>query len=294
MENVELINDILSVRINFKGAELSSMYNIKDNIEHIWQADSKVWARNAPMLFPIVGKVRNGKYKVEGNEYLLGQHGFARDRMFELDELTKTKVVFKLCSDDESLKIYPFKFCLYVTYMLSDAKLDINYRVENTDSKDILFSIGAHPGFTVPFNSNHSFEDYFLEFDKAENADRLLLSEDGFLSGERVSSYLNNERVIALKYSTFSKDALIFENLKSSSITIKSNKTDVCLKVGIDKIPLLGLWTLPGANAPYICIEPWYGVADSVNSTGVLAEKKAIESLGVGEQFNMDFYMELL
>ena len=294
MENIEIQNDNLSVRINFKGAELSSVYNKKDKIEHLWQADASVWARHAPILFPIVGQVKGGKYKVEGVEYSLGQHGFARDRAFELDEITKTKAVFKLESDDDSLKIYPFKFNLFVKYSLVGGKLDICYEVVNTDTKEILFGLGAHPGFTVPFNSDSKFEDYYLEFEKNETADKLLLSQNGLLSGEVHEKFLNNTNRIPLEYSTFSKDALIFENLESSYISIKSNKTDVSLKMGIANFPLLGIWTMPGKDAPYICIEPWYGVADAESSTGKFEDKKAINKLAVNDKFEMKFYVEIV
>jgi len=293
MEKIEIQNETLSVRINFKGAELSSIYNKKEKIEHIWQADSKVWARHAPILFPIVGQVKGGKYKVDGVEYSLGQHGFARDKVFMLEEITKTSAVFKLESDEDSLEIYPFKFELFVKYNLLGGKLDISYEVVNTDTKQILFGIGAHPGFTVPFNSKTNFEDYYLEFEKNETVDKLLLSNNGLLSGEVHEKFLNNTNRIPLEYSTFSKDALIFENLQSSYISIKSNKTDVSLKMGIDNFPLLGIWTMPGKNAPYICIEPWYGVADSELSTGNFEEKKAINKLPVNGKFEMNFYIKI-
>lgn len=292
MENIEIQNEKLLVRINFKGAELSSIYNKKEDIEHVWQADKTVWARHAPMLFPIVGKVKNGKYEVDGNEYSLGQHGFARDRVFELEEITKTSVIFKLESDDESLKIYPYKFNLLVKYSLEGSKLNIIYEVVNTDNKEILFSLGAHPGFTVPFVTNHSFEDYYLEFENNEKADRLLLSENGLLSGEVHNNYLDGN-IIPLKYSTFSKDALVFENLKSTYISIKSDKTNISLKMGIADFPLLGLWTMPGKEAPYICIEPWCGVADSESSSGKFADKKAINRLQINDNFEMNFYIEI-
>ena len=294
MERIEIQNDFISVRINFKGAELSSIYNKKENIEHIWQADPTIWTRNAPILFPIVGKVKDGKYKVDDKEYILGQHGFARDKTFELDEITKTKAIFKLESDDESLKIYPFKFNLFVKYNLEGAKLDICYEVVNTDTKEILFALGAHPGFTVPFNSETSFDDYFLEFEKNETADKLLLSNNGLLSGEIHSKFLDNTTIIPLNYETFNKDALVFENLKSSYITIKSNKTNVSLRMGIENFPLLGLWTMPGKNAPYICIEPWYGVADSESSTGNFKDKKAINKLDIKDKFRMKFFIEII
>jgi len=294
MENIEIQNDSLSVRINFKGAELSSVFCKKERIEHIWQADASVWARHAPILFPIVGKVKQGKYIVNGEEFLLGQHGFARDRVFVLEEVTKTKVVLKLESDEESLKIYPFKFNLFVKYNLVGTKLNITYQVVNTDNKDILFGIGAHPGFTVPFNSNSKFEDYYLEFENKETADKLLLSPNGLLSGEVHDKFLDESKNIPLRYETFSKDALVFENLTSSYISIKSKESKVSLKIGIKDFPLLGIWTMPGKDAPYICIEPWYGVADSESSTGRFEDKKAINRLSVNDKFEMNFYIEIV
>lgn len=294
MENIEIQNESLSVRINFKGAELSSIYNKKKKIEHLWQADPSVWARHAPILFPIVGQVKGGKYFVDGEEYKLGQHGFARDRVFELEEITKTTAIFKLESDDDSLKIYPFNFNLFVKYNLVGAKLNITYEVVNTDTKEILFGLGAHPGFTVPFDADSNFEDYYLEFEKNETVDKLLLSTRGLLSGEVHEKFLDNTNRIPLNYSTFSKDALIFENLESSFITIKSDKTDVALKMGIANFPLLGIWTMPGKNAPYVCIEPWYGVADAETSTGKFEDKKAINKLQVNSKFEMNFYVEIV
>ena len=293
MEYVELKSSLLTVRVNFRGAELSSIYNLKKDIEHIWQADANVWARHAPILFPIVGKVKDDKYTVEGKEYQLGQHGYARDEMFELEEITESQAVFKLSSNEGSLKKYPFKYNLFVKYKLEGSKLDISYIVENIDDKEILFGLGAHPGFTVPFNSDSGFEDYVLEFDKNEIADKHLISDNGLISGELHSHFLDNTNLIPLKYSTFSKGALVFEGLKSSYITIKSSKTDTSLKVGIEDFPLLGIWTMPGKKAPYICIEPWYGVADSESSSGIFGDKNAINKLAIGKEFEMKFFIEI-
>ncbi|MCD6543675.1 MAG: aldose 1-epimerase family protein [Flavobacteriaceae bacterium] len=294
MENIEIHNNLLSVKINLKGAELTSIYNKNANIEHVWQADSSIWARHAPILFPIVGKVKGDQYEVEGKTYLLGQHGFARDSVFELEEITKTKVVFKLKSNDKSLKIFPFMFNLFVKYNLKGSKLDICYEVVNIDTKEILFSLGAHPGFAVPFDSKSSFEDYYLEFEKEETSDKLLLSNIGLLSGGIHEKFLNKTNIIPLKYKTFNNDALIFENLDSSFISIKSKKTNVSLKMGIANFPLLGIWTIPDKKAPFICIEPWYGVADSESSTGKFKDKKAINKLGVNDNFEMKFFIEIL
>lgn len=293
MSFIELKNEHIYVKINFKGAEISSFYNIKNRVEHIWQADPEVWARHAPILFPIVGQVKDGKYNVDGKQYSLGQHGFARDNEFELDEIAENKAVFKLKYNNDSLDIYPYKFCLKVIYTLENSKLLIEYIVDNIDDKDIYFSIGAHPGFTVPFNSDESFEDYYLEFNKPETTDILPLSESGLLNEKEKYNYLNESRVIKMTYETFKKNALIFENLKSETISIKSKKHNSELKVGIKDIPLLGIWTMPGVKAPYVCIEPWFGVTDSEYSTGDFKNKKAIQCLNVNASFKMDYFIEI-
>ncbi|MCK5825218.1 MAG: aldose 1-epimerase family protein [Ichthyobacteriaceae bacterium] len=293
MKNISLKNDFVSVTINIKGAEVSSFFRKEGNIEHIWQADPKIWARHAPVLFPIVGQVKGGVYTYKGNEYALGQHGFARDKEFEIIESSNTKAVFKLKYNDESLKVYPFKFEFSIGYELVDKKLTISYKVENVGNEEMYFSVGAHPGFNAPFTETDTFEDYYLEFEKEETLDKLILSSAGLLNGEVAEKYINNSKIIPLNYNTFSKDALIFENFKSNYITLKSNKSDLSFKMGIKDFPLLGIWTMPNTKAPYICIEPWYGVADNDNSNGDYASKKAIQKLEKQEVFNADYFFEV-
>lgn len=293
MKNIELKNKFLSIKINLKGAELSSFYNKKDGIEHVWQADANIWARHAPILFPIVGKVKNDEYYVGDKKYKLTQHGFARDSIFELDKKTDTKAVFKLIYNKKSLDIYPFKFCLYVEYILKNYELHIKYTVENLDKKNIYFSLGAHPAFNIPFYKKDNFDDYYLEFDTKEKADRLLLSKNGLRNEKIEKNYINNSKILELKYSIFDDDALIFEKLNSNSISIKSKKHKSYISIGINDAPLLGIWTMPKKNAPYICIEPWHGITDSEKSTGIYNDKKAINSLGIGAKFTQNLSIEI-
>ena len=257
-----LENNWLKVNVKQKGAEICNLIEKTNNVEHIWQADPLVWNRHAPILFPIVGQVENNTYTVEGKDYKLPQHGFARDKEFSIESQTTDSIVLVVESDSSTLEIYPFQFRLYVSYTLLNDKVEIEYRVVNIDSKTIYFSIGAHPGFVCPFGENESFGDYILEFEKDESADRLLF-EAGLLNGKMVDSYLNGTNTIQLSYDVFKDDAIILKNLKSDYVDLENTKTGKKLRFFFRGFPLLAFWTKPGMNAPFLCIEPWYGVADT-------------------------------
>lgn len=285
-------NDFLKVSINQKGAELSSIFNQKNQTEYLWQADSAVWGRHAPVLFPIVGQVKDGFYTYDGKNYQMSQHGFARDREFEVLAEKEDSISFQLQFDKEGLKIYPFKFSLKIEYKLVENKLLMNYSVENLSDDDMYFQLGLHPGFQCPIDDRLSFDDYYLEFNKPENLDRMLL--EGPLLSDRVEENFVDGRQIKLNHELFDDDALIFEEFNSTSITLKSDKDDKSLEMGIEGFPLLGIWSKPGASAPYVCIEPWYGVADHVNGQQSYKEKKAIQFLSGKAIFEASSYVRVV
>ena len=163
---IQLNNDLLSISIKEKGAELCSLVDLETKVEHIWQADPVVWGRHAPVLFPIVGQVENNLYDVDGITYQLTQHGFARDRVFSLIQHSETLAKFELVWDQETLSKYPYQFKLFITYELRDNELIVRYEVLNEDQQEIYFSIGAHPGFSCPFYESENIEDYHLEFNE--------------------------------------------------------------------------------------------------------------------------------
>lgn len=274
-----LSNKQVSVSVNLQGAELCSFWDKEDGVEHIWQAYPDVWGRHAPILFPIVGKVEDNKLVAKGETFDVGQHGFARDMKFNLIEKTHYSMTFQLKSSPETMKKYPYFFVLKVKYILQGKSLVIEFSVSNPADDDMYFSIGAHPGFTCPFNDGESFEDYYLEFNEKETADRITLAESGLRDGKVVEEYLDNTSEIALTETLFDDDALIFENLKSTTLAIKSKKHDKSLTVDFTGFPLMGIWSKPKANAPYVCIEPWYGVADEEGKGGDFVSKKAIQKL---------------
>jgi galactose mutarotase-like enzyme len=288
----QLENDLLKVSFKQLGAELCSLFDKQTQTEHVWQADPKVWSRHAPILFPIVGQVENNTYHIGEKEYKLSQHGFARDRNFEVEKQSETSIVFLLKSDAESLKVYPYQFELRVVYTLIQQKLSIGYEVKNIDNQTIWFSIGAHPGFVCPFSPKESFSDYVLEFQKLETTKRMLFA-DGLLNGKK-EMCLIAERKIELSHKLFDGDAIILPNLKSTYVDLKTKTNKKALRFHFKGFPLLAFWTKPGAKADYLCIEPWFGVADTKGENKDYREKAFIEKLEIGSVFNCEYGLEIV
>lgn len=292
MEKVILKNNKLTVGVKTKGAELCSIYHNELGKEFLWQADPSVWGRHAPVLFPIVGQVQGGEYTYEGKQYKLSQHGFARDSQFEVKSYTETSVSLLLKSSDESLKVYPFEFELELNFSLEGDKLRAFYVVRNKTNGEMYFSLGLHPGFICPMEEGTSFSDYYIEFEKKENVDRLLL-DGAFLSGERIKDVLKGNDKLPLNYPLFNNDAVIVEDFESKYISIKSEKTDRFVEMGLEGFPLLGIWSMPNKEAPYVCLEPWYGVADEKDSGKMYHQKKGIQHLLKGEGFSCEYYIKV-
>lgn len=272
-----IANKFLTVRINEQGAELSSIEGA-DGFEYLWQADPAVWARHAPVLFPIVGKLRNGCYELNGKNYELSPHGFARDISFELITESKTLLVFQLSPTDQTLKSYPFKFALNIIYQLNGNSLEIGYEVQNNGTDVMPFSIGAHPGFTLP----GPIDECFLEFEKAETLSTRLLGPAGLIS-EETAPVLENASRLPLSQTLFDRDALIFMDAKSEKITLGAKNSARQLIVEFPGFPQLGIWSKPGA--PFVCIEPWYGYADTEQPYGDIMNKPGVLQLPAGETF---------
>ena len=285
-----IINECLKLTAKSSGAELVSIKNTFTNKEYLWQGDPEFWGRRAPILFPIVGKVNGNKYKIEGNTYNLPQHGFARDMHFERIDQQDNTLTYLLKSNEETLKVYPFKFELTVTYKLDKNKVVVSYEVKNTDDKNIWFSIGAHPAFNCPLEKNETINDYYLEFEKTENADACVL-KDGLIT-EKMIPVLKNTNKLQLSTELFENDALIFKNLRSSIVKLKSNKSGHEVIVDFTGFPYLAFWSKSG-GAPFVCIEPWYGIADTVGYSGEFKEKDGIKNLAKGKKFNSEYTIEI-
>lgn len=283
-----LENENIKISASTLGGELNSLISKKDNTEYLWNGDEKYWKYHSPILFPIVGKVLNNKYRTEGNEYELPQHGLARTREFTMIEKDDSHIVFELLWSGDTLKIYPYKFSLRLTYELLENGIKVRYTVKNLDDKEIYFSIGGHPAFMCPLVKDEKFEDYYFEFNKKENTSIMELDTDkGYFTGKR-KEFLNNSNIINLNLELFKYDALVFSNLTSNLITLKSNKNNKELTMDFTGFPYLALWTKP-TGAPFICIEPWYGHADYDNFSGELKDKPGIEKLAINEEFNAEY-----
>ncbi|EMK1049248.1 aldose 1-epimerase family protein [Listeria monocytogenes] len=274
---IKLENEVLLVEMKTAGAELTRIFHKDTGLEYLWNADSKFWGRHSPVLFPTVGRLVEDTYLVDGKPYHLGQHGFARDRDFQVIEQTEKSVRFELDADEDSLAVYPYKFKLSIIYTIEKNTVAVSYEVENTDNKRIYFSIGAHPAFNLPLTDGTTFEDYYLDFGTEENLETLCL-EGPYRSGEIKKVVDKPAQYLPLSYDLFKNDALIFEALKQKEMTIKSDKKPHFVKVSFPEFPFVGVWTAkPGT--PFLCIEPWYGIADGAGESVELRDKAGIEHL---------------
>lgn len=285
-----LTNGIISLTVKSKGAEMTSIKHVKDGSEYLWQPQNTIyWQRQSPLLFPIVGKLKDGQYIANGVKYPMNQHGFVRDMEFDWIGKTDNQVIFWLKDNTESQKQYPYRFELRVIYTLIENKVSIRYLVTNNDPTTMYFSIGGHPAFKCPLKEGDAFIDYFLEFEETETIDRVFL--EGGLIGERVEPLLNNTNKLPLNVDLFREDAVIMKNLKSKSVRLKTDKHKKSVTLSYEGFPYLAAWTQ--VNAPFICIEPWRGLADKTNSTGDIREKEGIMSLEPGKKFECEYFITI-
>jgi len=276
-------NSILKAQIKHLGAELISLKS-NQNKEYIWEGNPTFWGKHSPILFPIVGTLKNNIYLINGKQYQLNRHGFAREMEFELIQKTPESARFSLISTNETKKMYPFDFELQICYSLKGNKLNIDFKVENKNEITMPFSIGAHPALALPGN----FENYRLEFQQDEILNYYLL-EGGLICNNSVELPLNN-RQLGLKYQLFENDALVFKTLKSNSITILE-KANPIVKVNFNEFPNLGIWTVQ--NAPFLCVEPWFGYSDTLTGYDDFSKKEGIRLLRKRETFESNYNLEV-
>ncbi len=277
-------NSNLTAQINHFGAELFSLKSNK-NTEYIWEGNPAFWGKHSPVLFPIVGTLKNNYYNYNGIEYHLSRHGFARDMKFELIEKTENNLIFSLISSEETRKVYPFDFELQIIYTLDENSLNIGYKVINNGKSQIPFSIGAHPALALPGN----LETYSIEFEKDEPLEYYLLEND--LISNKTKKLAAKNKIVPMNYELFENDALIFKSLQSNFLTILENSNPI-VRVNFGDFPNLGIWTKK--DAPFLCIEPWFGFSDTEENSGNLFEKEGIQILDTNENFKAKFNIEIL
>ncbi|NEU68732.1 aldose 1-epimerase family protein [Spirosoma agri] len=281
-----LENDHLRVSIRPKGAELTSILHKASGIEHLWQAAPDVWGWHAPNLFPVVGGCLNNQLLIDGKTYPIERHGFARQSIFETTESSATHAVFSLHSSDATRVHFPYEFDFQIIYELTDSTLTITYRVVNEDEKMVYFSVGAHPAFAVPFLPGEAYEDYFIEFDQKEPLETHMLSAAGFFNGETKPVPTVGNRLPLTKH-LFDQDALVFKELASRRVAIRSDRHEHSVTVDYPAFPYLGIWAKPGAS--FVCIEPWLGCADSEGPQKPIEEKEDIQHVEPGQVFTASF-----
>ena len=280
---VVLENDKLKVTIKLKGAELSSVVDKQTGVEYIWQGNPDIWAYHAPNLFPVVGQVKENKLHINGQEYNLNRHGFARTSNFRRIESTPNHAVFSLAYDEETLKIYPYKFELEIVYHLSGNQIHVLYKVVNKEDHKIYFSIGVHPGFNVPLEEGEVYEDYYIQFEKDEDLVASTLSDKGLFNGRHKEILKGNK--LPLASDLFNEDALVFKNINSRSVELRNNSGTKYVKLDFPQFKELGIWSKPGAS--FVCIEPWLGYADSELGQQDISEKPGIQTLDKGHVFEV-------
>lgn len=283
---ITIENDFLKASFLTKGAEWRSFVEKVHGHEFLWQADPQYWSKTAPVLFPIVGGLKDGQYEYRGQTYQLPRHGFAREKEFRVKEQEAWRVVFALDSDEGTRQVFPFDWTLEIEYRLWKRVIHTTYRVVNKGSDEMLFSVGAHPAFNLPFEAGESFEDGYLDFEQNEPLTRWLLNDKGLLSGE-TRPLPHAGKVLMTTRPLFAEDALVLKKIKSSRIALRQRDSSWALSMEFPGFPYFGVWTAP--NAPFLCLEPWCGVADSVTSSGKLEEKEGINRLAAGETFQRSF-----
>jgi galactose mutarotase-like enzyme len=284
-------NKHLKVSVLKKGAEISSIKSNKTGKEYMWNANPNIWSSHAPVLFPAIGSFKNNECSINGNRYEIPKHGFIRhNNALKVKNKTSDELNLQLEYSEQTLLIYPHKFRFNISFKLKDNKLIVSHRIENIDSKELFFSLGAHPGFKCPINEGENYEDYYLEFEKEENATRTLLNSNGLIT-DQTQQILSNTNILQLNTALFNDDALIFKNLKSRKVSLKSHKSKQVLTVNYQDFSYLGLWAKP--NASFICIEPWLGIADHENTDGNFLKKDGLISLQIGKIFTAQYSIEI-
>lgn len=276
-------NDYLKIGVKEFGAEITSIISKKSGFEFLWQGNPDIWSGQSPILFPIIGRLLNDSFTLDGKDYTLQKHGFARKLPWKLKSKNTDSMSFILSESAETLECYPYSFDLIVTCTLDENKLTVSHDVINKNSTDMYFSLGAHPAFNCEIGDT-------LVFDEEENLDTIKIDLEQSLRLPDTYPVLRNEKIITVTKDVFNEDALILKGVKSKHITLESQSSARKIKFNLGNAPYLGIWAKPGA--PYVCIEPWYGVNDSNEKKADFSQKDDIQKLAPDCSFNFTWSAE--
>ena len=289
---IKLENDYLTVEIAELGAQLHSIRRNDNQIEYLWQGDPASWKRQAPILFPFVGRLKDDQYEFAGKTYHQTQHGFARDREFKVIDQTSSQVTLEQTDSEETLKAFPFAFNLRVSYKLVDDQLNVCYSVINPDNNhSLIYAIGAHPGFNMPLSAQGSFEQVQLSVSPAEKYSRVLL--DGSYNDSQNPITIDMQKPMTISHELFDNDAVIFE---TGGARFTATLTDPINNHGVHVHTLgtqhVGVWSPYPTKANLVCVEPWWGIADNVDADGKLLHKQGMHRLAPQDNAKYEFSIQ--
>lgn len=282
--NYRIENKNLRVDISDFGAELQSIYGKTTKFEYLWQGNPEFWSGRAYNLFPICGRLYEGKYTYNGKEYKMGIHGFAKNMMFDVVNKEDNSIVFELKTNEQTLSIYPFWFCLRIKYTLIDAKLKQEIEIENKGIENLYFSFGVHYGFNIPLCDDAKFDEHYIDFIKEQNLIRELGSSNGLCSGVEVPYDLQENRYLPLSHKLFESNSIVLSNI-GTDVTLKCNKTKRYINLSYKDVEHLVLWHTLNTEAPFLCIEPWHGIPSYDGIVDKLETKRDIINLQTNSEY---------
>ena len=277
-----LENDKLKIKISSMGAELQSVCRVEDDTEYLWQGDPTYWAGRATNIFPMCGRMVEGKYTYEGSTYELQIHGIVRSMEWTVLHQKANAITLQVQSTDDTLAVYPFRFAVEMCYALEEETLSVAMIVHNLGDKTMLFAVGGHPGFNLPLEEGQTFEDYAILFDEPCEAKRLCLSSTCFYLNEDAPFPLTDGNCIPLRHDLFDDDAIFLRDT-CGEVTLRSAEGKRYVHMSYPNMKFLGLWHTPHTKAPFVCIEPWTGTPaldGHVNDLTELPEMNALEPEG--------------
>lgn len=275
-------NQKFTLGVKEMGAELTSLKSKETGYEFIWDGNTDIWYGQSPILFPIIGRLLDDKYRLNGKEYTMPKHGIVRKKPFRLISSTTDSLTFSQTNDDESIEMYPYEFEIQVKFQLTDTGLSVTHTIFNNNSDKMYFSFGAHPAF------NCKIGDY-LEFENNEDLLTERIDHESILIEEKFPVDIQNKSIY-LTEDLFCNDALILSGYTSKSISLKSDSHNRVVKFNFDS-PFLGIWAKP--NAPYVCIEPWWGVNDNYDKKQDISEKRGIMVLEANQSQSFNWNIEI-
>lgn len=291
----QLKNTDFTVTISLKGAELQSILD-KNGREWLWQGNPDIWQGQAPLLFPVIGRLKDGSYTHEGATYEINKHGFARDMVFSLRSQDKDSISFHLSDTEETRKLYPFSFDLEVEYHLEGNKLKKTHRIANKGQEKMYYELGGHDAYNLCFSDGETMSDCHFSFPKEKTLSLWDFDSQLMLIPEKREIPLKNG-LLSVKSSDFGLDCLILEELKEHFVSLQDGKGNTRITMECSDFPILTLWTADKpVDTNYVCIEPWTSLPDGIFMGRDLKEKQGIRCLNEGEQeqfsFTTTFYLE--